>query len=238
METLLEQLCEILGLEATAPDDEIIAEVRRLAASADDDDDAGDDDDADDGDAGDDDEGADAGLAGAEDEPRGERGRDQHGNDSGAGDEMDGAPRGKRRKSKKPSPAHYVAVSQFQKVLGELNVLRAQRGRERAEQAVDDAIRAGKLVPAQRQWGIAYCQADYEGFVAFATRQPAAFGPAFDGARSAGAPRSAGASLTATEAAVCNQLGLDHDEYRMRRRGGRNDFLRLNRGGDGAKENH
>jgi len=51
-------------------------------------------------------------------------------------------------------PARYVAVAQFQRVLGELNQMRVERANERAERAVDDAIKAGKLIPAQRQWAL------------------------------------------------------------------------------------
>ena len=34
------------------------------------------------------------------------------------------------------------------------------------------AIRSGKLVPAHREWAIAYCAADPNGFDTFAARQP------------------------------------------------------------------
>jgi phage I-like protein len=134
-------------------------------------------------------------------------------------------------------PARYVAVAQFQRVLGELNQLRVERARERAERAVDDAIKAGKLIPAQRQWAISYCQADFKGFGAFAARQPAAFGGAFESAAAATftpppPALAATAALTATETAICAQLGLSPEDYLGRKRSGRSDFLRLNRGND------
>jgi phage I-like protein len=132
-------------------------------------------------------------------------------------------------------PARYVAVAQFQRVLGELNQLRAERAGERAERAVDDAIKAGKLIPAQRQWAIAYCQADFNGFAAFAARQPAAFAAGFDSASVALTVPPAGgapAALTATETAICTQLGLSAEDYLGRKRSGRGDFLRLDRGNE------
>ena len=132
-------------------------------------------------------------------------------------------------------PARYVAVAQFQRVLGELNQMRAERANERAERAVDDAIKAGKLIPAQRQWAISYCQADFKGFAAFAARQPAAFGAGFESAAATFTPppaRAAKAALTATETAICAQLGLSPEDYLGRKRSGRGDFLRLNRGND------
>ena len=132
-------------------------------------------------------------------------------------------------------PARYVAVAQFQRVLGELNQLRAERAGERAQRAVDDAIKAGKLIPAQRQWAISYCQADFNGFAAFAARQPAAFAAGLESAAAAltaPPPPAAPAALTATETAICAQLGLSPQDYLGRKRCGRGDFLRLNRGNE------
>ncbi len=133
-------------------------------------------------------------------------------------------------------PAHYVAVAQFQRVLGELNQLRVERSRERAERAVDDAIKAGKLIPAQREWATSYCQANFKGFAAFAARQPAAFGGAFESVAATFTPppsaRGGTAALTATETAICAQLGLSPEDYLGRKRRGQGDFLRLNRGND------
>jgi phage I-like protein len=198
MDTLLQQLCEMLGLDDDASPEEALAAVRALRdASGDDDEDGGRD-----GAQGD-------GCA-----------------DNGAASAM--------QAGAAADPARYVAVAQFQRVLGELNQMRAERASERAERAVDDAIKAGKLIPAQRQWAISYCQADFKGFAAFAARQPAAFGAGFESAAAAfAAPppaHAAAASLTATETAICAQLGLSSEDYLGRKRSGRSDFLRLNRG--------
>jgi len=197
MDTLLQQLCEMLGLDDDASPDEALAAVRAMRDAS-----------------GDDDE--DGGCDGAQ--------GDDCANDSGAGAMQAGA-----------DPARYVAVAQFQRVLGELNQMRAERSSERAERAVDDAIKAGKLIPAQRQWAISYCQADFKGFAAFTARQPAAFGAGFESAAAtftAPPVPAATAALTATETAICGQLGLSPEDYLGRKRSGRGDFLRLNRGND------
>jgi phage I-like protein len=205
MDTLLQQLCEMLGLDDDASPDEALAAVRALSESARDDDDEDDDQDNDQ-----------------------DGGRDGGQGDDGADD--DGAANAMRAGA---DPARYVAVAQFQRVLGELNQMRAERANERAERAVDDAIKAGKLIPAQRQWAISYCQADFKGFAAFAARQPAAFGAGFESAATTFTPppaRAATTALTATETAICAQLGLSPEDYLGRKRSGRGDFLRLNRG--------
>ena len=70
-------------------------------------------------------------------------------------------------------PARYVPIEQFESTVTELNQLRAATARERAAMRVDVAMKAGKIVPAQREWAIAYCQANADGFESFVARQPA-----------------------------------------------------------------
>jgi phage I-like protein len=131
--------------------------------------------------------------------------------------------------SRGADPARYVAMAQFQRTLTELNQLRAERGRERAEHAVDTALRSGKLIPAQREWAVAYCQADGRGFAQFIGRQPAILGPSHDheSAREQ-APRRASELLTPDETAICSQLGVRPEDFR-KRSATISDFLKLNK---------
>ncbi len=134
-------------------------------------------------------------------------------------------------------PAHYVAVAQFERALTELNALKAERALDRASLIVDDAIRAGKLVPAQRDWAVAYCAADSRGFLNFVAKQPSILGPA--GALPLSGEPSAekrGANLSAAEISICAQLGLKHSEFRIRKLG-RADFLKLGQSDDGREPN-
>ncbi len=124
-------------------------------------------------------------------------------------------------------PAHYVAIAEFERALTELNALKADRARERAAHTVEEAIRAGKIVPAQREWAIAYCAADTRGFQAFAAKQPSILGENLGLSGEPPADRRAG-SLNAAELAICAQLGLKHSEF-VRRKRGRADFLSLER---------
>jgi len=129
-------------------------------------------------------------------------------------------------------PARYVPIEQFENILTELNQLRATSARERASFRVDAAMKSGKLVPAQREWAIAYCQANLNGFEDFIARQPAmvaGVSPGFDGEprdarKSLGEghhegiqSRGARALLTRTELAVCTRLGLSPNDYLLRR---------------------
>jgi phage I-like protein len=125
-------------------------------------------------------------------------------------------------------PAHYVAIAEFERALTELNALKADRARERAAHTVEDAIRAGKIVPAQREWAIAYCAADARGFNAFAAKQPSILGENLGLSGQPPADRRADIGLNAAELAICAQLGLKHSEF-VRRKRGRADFLSLER---------
>jgi phage I-like protein len=122
-------------------------------------------------------------------------------------------------------PSRFVAIAEFERALTELNSLKAERARERAAHSVEDAIRAGKLTPAQREWAIAYCAADATGFQSFVARQPSILAANLG---LGGEPPAAGraAALSAAEISICAQLGLKHSEFIGRKRG-RADFLSL-----------
>lgn len=139
----------------------------------------------------------------------------------------DGAGAATEANAASPDPARYVAVAEFQKALTELNAIRAERTREKAELAVDVAIRGGKLIPAQREWAIAYCAADPRGFQAFSSRQPVIVGGESGlGADPAG--RDGRGILSGVETAICGQLGVKASDYLRRKHGG-DDFLRIGR---------
>ena len=116
---------------------------------------------------------------------------------------------------------------EFERALTELNALKAERAREHAAHTVEDAIRAGKIVPAQREWAIAYCAADARGFQAFAAKQPSIIGENLGLAGEPPADRRARRTQLG-RTAICAQLGLKHSEFIQRKRG-RADFLSLER---------
>ena len=122
-------------------------------------------------------------------------------------------------------PANYVAIAEFERALTELNGLKAERARDKAAHTVEDAIRAGKIAPAQRDWAIAYCAADARGFQAFAAKQPSLLGGDLGLAGEPPAERR-GSILNTAELTICSQLGLKHSEFLKRKRG-RADFLSL-----------
>lgn len=121
-------------------------------------------------------------------------------------------------------PARFVPVTHFQETVSELNAMREARARERSEHAVAEAMRAGKLVPAQREWAIAYGIADFEGFESFVARQPAlALGEQLPSVPR-GSERGAGEALAGrnpamnrAELEVCTILGVAAEDFLIRK---------------------
>lgn len=105
----------------------------------------------------------------------------------------------------KPRLAHagYVTVEAHQRVVGELSKLRA-------DQVVDAAIAAGKVVPATETWAREYAARDLAGFTAWV----AATAPVLPTADPTRRPAPRDPSLSAEDLAVATQLGLDPAEFR------------------------
>jgi phage I-like protein len=126
-------------------------------------------------------------------------------------------------------PARFVPMTQFEGVLTELNRERAARCHERAEHMVGGAIRDGRLSPSQRDWAIAYCQADAHGFAKFianqspllaiADRAQSAFSHSRNTAELPGLATRAADRLSAAEMAICSRLGIKPAEYAARKAG-------------------
>jgi phage I-like protein len=126
-------------------------------------------------------------------------------------------------------PARYVAVAEYEHALTEINALKAERARSAAAVIVEEAIRAGKLAPAQREWAVAYCAADGKGFEAFAAKQAPVLGRELSSLVRGPVVEKSANSLSAAENAICALLGLKQTDFLIRK-SGRADFLSLERG--------
>jgi phage I-like protein len=108
-----------------------------------------------------------------------------------------------------------VSSADYAALVGEVNALKAGHSRERAERAVEEAIRGGKLLPAHREWAIAYCARDERGFGEFVARQPAILRGADE--RVSGNPPRGARALEDAELAICAALGIRPDDYAQNR---------------------
>ena len=112
----------------------------------------------------------------------------------------------------KGTDGNTVNVEDFKKVTNDLAVLRAERDNDAAEAAVDVAIAAGKITPASKESMLVFCKADRKGFDNFVETAPTIVqeGEQYTQTDPGGTGDDA---LTATEVAVCKQLGLTTDEF-------------------------
>jgi len=74
---------------------------------------------------------------------------------------------------------------------------------------IDDAIKAGKLTPAQREWAVKYGAESPDGLRAYLSAAPVIVALDAETKPSAKAPASQPVTLGAEDLAVCTQLGLD-----------------------------
>jgi phage I-like protein len=64
-------------------------------------------------------------------------------------------------------PARFVPIGLFQRAVAEANTARSGLSQHAAEQAVDGAIRGGRLMPWMRQWGVSLCMVNAPAFDTF-----------------------------------------------------------------------
>ena len=124
------------------------------------------------------------------------------------------AAKAKAGQANDPNPAAFVPRSEFNAVASQLSTLQAERAEDKATTAVDEAVAAGKVSPATRDWAMAYAQKDLEGFRAYAATAPVIVTPATP---PPAAPANSEAALTADELAVCRAMGITEKDFKVSR---------------------
>lgn len=114
-----------------------------------------------------------------------------------------------------PDPAAWVPRPEYDRLAARVNTLETARTADFAANAVGEAVAAGKVAPAQREWALAYAAQDLEGFRKFADAAPTLLQ---SGAQATAAPPSGG--LTAEEVAVCRDMGIDEDAFKKAKEAG------------------
>lgn len=119
---------------------------------------------------------------------------------------------GERPAGGPPDPSQYVPMSQFNVVNDRLKVLEG----ERVTGLVDEAVKAGKIPPANRDWAMSYASQDEAGFKKMLEGMPSIVVPGASGP--AGPPPQGKDGLTAEDMAICSQLGLSPEEFKKTRK--------------------
>lgn len=110
-----------------------------------------------------------------------------------------------------PDPAKYVPIADVQALTTQLNSLQADINKGRAETKVDEAIKQGKLIPAQRDWGVALCTKDEKAFDDFIGTAVSLTSSQLKSSTPPSADKVT--SLSAEETKVADLLGIDHKVY-------------------------
>ena len=114
-----------------------------------------------------------------------------------------------------PDPGSFVPRGEFDRVATRLHTIETEQTEAKATTAVDTAIAAGKIAPAQRDWALGYARADMGGFEDYAKTAPVIVAPSRIGNPSHGAdPNTA---LTADEIAICRATGVSEEAFRKAR---------------------
>ncbi|QDY99070.1 hypothetical protein FQ775_01055 [Nitratireductor mangrovi] len=106
-------------------------------------------------------------------------------------------------------PTKYVPIEQVSALQADLKALKDQVGADKAEEMVEAAMKAGKLAPGLKDWGLDLCKADPAKFEAFVGGAPALTQTQLK------TPKKEGdtAVLTAEQSSVAKMLGLDPKDY-------------------------
>ena len=129
-------------------------------------------------------------------------------------DEVLAAAKAAKTSTAADDPTAYVPRAEFDRVATQLNELQTSRADEQATAAVDDAIKAGKLAPAQRDWGLASAKKDLAAFRSYVGSAPVIVTPAAPAPAPAGDPDAA---LTGEELSVCRSMGISEDAFKAAR---------------------
>ena len=116
------------------------------------------------------------------------------------------------REPRDPDPSRYVTLDQYKAVATKLAELQRQVAAEAAERLVAEAMKAGKIAPAQKDWAIAYASRDADDFRRFVESAPVIVAAGQAGKPPAG--KADPGSLDEDALAVCTALGLDPEKFR------------------------
>lgn len=101
---------------------------------------------------------------------------------------------------------------QLPKIQEELKELKSRLAKETAAQVVEEALKAGKISPAQQEWAIEYFRRDPEGFKTFTAKAPRLI-PAGEELRLLREGPQGEREMLPEELALCRSLNLAPEEY-------------------------
>lgn len=107
-------------------------------------------------------------------------------------------------------PTKYVPISELQAANARLDKLESESATAAASAAVDAAIAAGKVTPANRDWAMGYAKKDLAGFQAFSGNAPVVVTPKTEATTKA--PEKV-EELTEDQIAACKATGCSPEAF-------------------------
>jgi phage I-like protein len=108
--------------------------------------------------------------------------------------------------------AHKASAAHLLKAEEKVQALKARLMEETAARCVEEALKAGKVSPAQRSWALEYCRRDPEGFNAYAARAPKLV-PTGEELRLKKEPFDEEHGLAPEELALCRSLNISAEAF-------------------------
>lgn len=120
--------------------------------------------------------------------------------------------------AKAPDPAKFVPIEQYLAVQSALSDTQKTGAKAKAETAVAEAIAAGKVAPATKDWAMSYASQDLAGFQAFVKAAPVIVSPQAQNPNPERKPTTGAVDLSDTDLAVQAQMGLSKDVFEAARK--------------------
>lgn len=105
-----------------------------------------------------------------------------------------------------------AGAAQLGEIQEEFKVLKSRLAEETAVQTVEEALKAGKVSPAQKEWADTYCRLDLEGFRTYVAKAPKLV-PTGEELQLLKADRHEGENLLPEELAICRSLNISPKDY-------------------------
>ncbi|WP_440411133.1 phage protease [Neorhizobium petrolearium] len=117
-----------------------------------------------------------------------------------------------------PDPTQFVPIAQVEAMQADIKALQKQLQDDKAEEAVEDAIRAGKIAPALKEWALDMHKASPAKFEEFVGKAPVLTSQ--QRTATAKAPGEAASALDDADLAVMRQMGLTEEQMLKSKKGG------------------
>lgn len=116
------------------------------------------------------------------------------------------------KQDSQPDMTKYVPIAVHTEMATQFAALQKTVVKDKATAAVDAAMKAGKVAPAQKDWALGYASQNLEEFNKYVEAAPVIATAAAE--TPAGSPSAGTSAVDQSDAEICAQLGLSVDDYK------------------------